>query len=444
MPEFPQQEPMFLIFVTIALVLLNGFFVAAEFAIVKVRHSQIEILAREGSNTARLSKNMLVHLDGYLAATQLGITLASLGLGWIGEPVVSKIILKTMDLFGLALDPETAHDIALPLAFLLITILHIVFGELAPKSLAITYPRQTTLLAAYPLRIFYVVFRPFIWLLNGIANMILRMVGIRSVAETEAHSTEELKYIVQMGQEHGMIEEGDYHIIKNAFEFSERTARQIMVPRTKVLGIPMDGFTEEDWEHIVREGYSRLPCYEGSIDNITGIVYLKDLLMQRLHGGKIDPRSLMRPAIFIPSRRKIGSLLKEFQLRHLQMAIVVNEFGGMEGLVTMEDILEELVGEIQDESDEEQLPVRALGNNCFEVRAQTTVHDINKYLPIPLEEQEDYETLAGFLMDRFGAIPPVGAETDLDDYVCTVMNASGHSIIEVRLCRKETANEEEQ
>ena len=434
---------MFLILVTIALVLLNGFFVAAEFAIVKVRHSQIEILAREGQGSAKLSKNILEHLDGYLAATQLGITLASLGLGWIGEPVVSKIILKVMDLMGLSIDPETAHEIALPVAFLLITILHIVFGELAPKSLAIAYPRQTTLLAAYPLRVFYVVFRPFIWLLNGIANLILRVMGIRQVTEAEAHSSEELKYIVQMGQEHGVIEEGDYHIIKNAFEFSERTVRQIMVPRTKVLGIPKEGFTEDDWEHIVREGYSRLPCYEGSIDNITGIVYLKDMLMQRLQGGRIDPSSLMRPAIYIPARRKIGSLLKEFQQRHLQMAIVVNEFGGMEGIVTMEDILEELVGEIQDESDEEILPVKPVGNNCFEIRAQTTVHDINKYLPEPIEEQEDYETLAGMLMDKFGVIPPVGAEIQLDNYLCTVLNASGHSILEVRLCLVEAPEDDE-
>jgi CBS domain containing-hemolysin-like protein len=435
---------MLLILLTISLVLLNGFFVAAEFAIVKVRHTQIEVLAKEGKGAARLSKKILAHLDGYLAATQLGITLASLGLGWIGEPVVSKLILKVMHAFNLSISPETAHDVALPLAFFIITVLHIVFGELAPKSLAIIYPKRTTLLAAYPLRIFYIVFRPFIWLLNGIANLFLRMLGIRSVQGADTHSSEELKYIVMQGKESGAIEEGDYHIIRNAFEFSERTVRQIMIPRMQVVGINVATSTEAALADIIKEGYSRMPCYEGSLDNIVGIVYLKDLLLKLRRGEAINLSNMLRPAIFIPPTRRIGSLLKEFQVKHQQMAVVVNEFGGMEGIVTMEDILEELVGEIQDESDEEIPPVEQTGDDTFSVIAHSTVHDINKYLPRPIEEHEEYETLAGILMGRFGNVPGAGEQIMLDGYECTIQKTARNTIAIVKLQLIEQPEEEEE
>ena len=426
---------MILILITFALVLANGFFVAAEFAIVKVRHSQIELLAKEGKGAAQLSKKILEQLDGYLAATQLGITLASLGLGWIGEPVVSRIILRVMNAMQLSISPETAHDIALPLAFFVITVLHIVFGELAPKSLAILHPKRTTLLAAYPLRVFYIIFRPFIWLLNGIANLFLRMLGVKDVHGSEVHSSEELKYIVKMGQESGAIEEGDYHIIRNAFEFSERVVRQIMIPRMQVIGINANTSTEAALADIIKEGYSRMPCYDGSLDNIVGIVYLKDLLLKLRRGEDINLSKMLRPAIFIPPTRRIGSLLKEFQLKHQQMAIVVNEFGGMEGIVTMEDILEELVGEIQDESDEEIPPVELMGDNTFTVIAHSTVHDINKYLPQPIEEHEEYETLAGILVGRFGSVPAAGEQIVLDGYTCTIKKTARNAItiVELRL-----------
>ncbi len=436
---------MLLILITVALVLLNGFFVAAEFAIVKVRHSQIEVLAREGKGAAQLSKKILNHLDGYLAATQLGITLASLGLGWIGEPVVSKIIIKIMDALGLQLSPETAHDIALPVAFLIITVLHIVFGELAPKSLAIIHPKRTTLLLAYPLQLFYVIFRPFIWLLNGVANMFLRLLGIRSVHGSDVHSSEELKYIVKQGKESGAIEEGDYHIIRNAFEFSDRTVRQIMIPRMQVVGINAATSTEAVLADIIREGYSRMPAYEGSLDNIVGIVYLKDLLLKLRRGEAINLAKMLRPAIFIPPTRRIGSLLKEFQVKHQQMAVVVNEFGGMEGIVTMEDILEELVGEIQDESDDEIPPVEMTADGTYTVIAHSTVHDINKYLPHPVEEHEEYETLAGILMGRFGSVPTAGEQTTLDGYNCTVKKTARNAIaiVEMQVLETEDVEDEE-
>ena len=233
------------IFITLLLVFLNGFFVAAEFAIVKVRESQLEVEAQSGNAAAILAKKIVHNIDGYLAATQLGITLASLGLGWVGEPVVSKILISGMHAVGLQLDPKLAHDIALPFAFAVITILHIVFGELAPKSIAIQRSENTTLFVAYPLRFFYLIFRPFIWLLNGIANSVLRFLGVKIIHGSEVHSSDELRYLVKQGKESGTIDEENYQIIRNAFDFSERSVRQIIVPRNQVLAIDINNFSED-------------------------------------------------------------------------------------------------------------------------------------------------------------------------------------------------------
>src|SRR5215204_2845355 len=248
--------------ITILLVLMNGFFVAAEFAIVKVRASQLEMKVKQGNRSAGMARYIVTHLDAYLAATQLGITLASLALGWIGEPVVSKIIIAGMHLFGINIREELAHDIALPVAFAIITVLHIVFGELAPKSIAIQRSESTALFIAYPLQFFYVIFKPFIWVLNGIANILLKALGISAVHGTEVHSSEEMKYLVKQGKDSGRIDESEYNIIKNAFDFSIRTAKQVLIPRTNVVGIDLNDFNESVLDKIIEEGFSRIPCYE--------------------------------------------------------------------------------------------------------------------------------------------------------------------------------------
>ena len=316
------QGMLFNIFITLFFVLLNGFFVAAEFAIVKVRSSQLEIKAQEGNRSAILSKNIVSHLDSYLAATQLGITISSLALGWIGEPVVSKMIIGVIDLLGFSISASLAHSIALPLAFVIITVLHIVFGELAPKSLAIQRSEQTTMFIAYPLRAFYWIFRPFIWALNGIANMLLKMVGLHNASESESYSSDELKYLVDQVKENGNIEDTNYDIIKNAFDFSERTAKQVMVPRTQVLAIDVNDYDTNTLEAVIEDGFSRIPCYEDNIDNIIGIVHLKDILKKMREHDSIDIRAIIRPVSFVPETKRIGQLLKEFQMKHQQIAIV--------------------------------------------------------------------------------------------------------------------------
>ncbi|GAB6012160.1 hemolysin family protein [Viscerimonas tarda] len=424
---------LFNILITFFFVFLNSFFVAAEFAIVKVRSSQLEIKAQEGNRFAILSKSIVSHLDSYLAATQLGVTISSLALGWIGEPVVSKMIIQLIELLGFSISPELAHSIALPLAFVIITVLHIVLGELAPKSLAIQRSEQTTMFISYPLRAFYWVFRPFIWALNGIANLALKLVGLHSVSEYESYSSDELKYLVDQVKESGNIEETNYDIIKNAFDFSERTAKQVMVPRTQVLAIDVNDYDEATLETVIEDGFSRIPCYEDSIDNITGVVHLKDILKKMREHGTVDIRSIIRPVSFVPETKRIGLLLKEFQLKHQQIAMVLDEYGGIEGIVTMEDILEELVGEIQDEYDNEIPFVEQTGENTYSVIATAAISDINDQLPHPVDKAKQYDTLAGYLIDKFGRIPGAHEKLKDEDYEFIVLKKNKTSIVLVQL-----------
>ena len=421
------------ILITLLLVSFNGFFVAAEFAIVKVRASQLEMKVQSGSQVAIIAKNIVSKLDKYLAATQLGVTLASLGLGWIGEPVVSKIIIKVMTLFGVVMDPELSHQIALPTAFLIITVLHIVFGELSPKSIAIQRPQRTVLIIALPLQFFYYVFRPFIWALNGFANLLLKSLGISTVQGLDVHSNDELKYLIKQGQESGEIEQADYDIIKNAFEFSERTAKQIMIPRTHVVAIDVNDFQESMLDGLISENFSRIPCYADTLDNIVGVVYLKDVLIKIRNKEPIQISATMRPVLMIPETKHIAQLLKEFQLKHQQIAVVINEYGGMQGIVTMEDILEELVGEIQDEYDNEVPFVEKTGEKTYTVLASASLDDLNDLLPHTLTRNEEYETLAGYLILKFGRIPNINDKISFDDYEFTILKKNKNSIILTQL-----------
>src|SRR5688500_7581556 len=383
------------VIITLLLVLLNGFFVAAEFAIVKVRSSQIAL--EKGTLSKSAAENVINNLDGYLAATQLGITLASLGLGWVGEDVMSRIILNLMHALGLSISETMAHNIALPIAFAVLTILHIVFGELAPKSLSIRYPTSATLRLSMPLRIFYTVFKPFIWLLNGFANVILMTLGVKPISEREIHSVEEWRLIIAESEEGGAIEPDERNLIHNVFEFDDRIVRQVMVPRVKISGLKASLTVQEAMDIILKEGYSRYPVFENSLDEIIGIVHAKDVINAYFQKTGNGLRDVMRQTHFIPESKPIDALLREFQKRKTQMAIVVSEFGGTIGIVTLEDILEELVGEIQDEHDHEQQIVTLLDKQVYHVLAQSSIHDVNKFIEVPFPESEDYETLSGMI-----------------------------------------------
>jgi CBS domain containing-hemolysin-like protein len=392
---------------------------------------------------ASLSKHIIANLDSYLSATQLGITIASLALGWVGEDVVSEMILQLFTTLGLPLSPESAHRIAVPVAFGVITILHIVFGELAPKSYAIQRPESTTLWIAAPLNVFYWVFKPFIWVLNGFSNWILRLIGITPLKEAEVHSPEELKLMVEQGKKSGVIEARKYEIIRNAFDFAERSARQAMVPRTHVFAVSKTSSVNEIIDKVLENGYSRVPVFEGTIDHIAGIIFTKDLLL-KLHSGKaFSIETILRPAHYIASNKKLIDIMRDFQKQHVQFAIVVDEFGGTEGVITMEDILEELVGEIQDEYDTETPLIERVDDRKYRVQGSATLVSLNEKLPRPLPENETYVTLAGMLIDLVGRIPNVGESIENDYYVFTVIKRIKNQIILVDIFDKYVEEEGE-
>ncbi|MDQ3072727.1 MAG: hemolysin family protein [Bacteroidota bacterium] len=434
---------LFDVFITIFLVFLNGFFVAAEFAIVKVRTSQIELRVKEGNRMALAAKGILKKLDAYLSATQLGITLASLGLGWIGESVVSKLIIQLFHLVGLDMDPELAHQIAFPVAFAIITVLHIVFGELAPKTIAIQKPESTTMALALPLQFFYNVFRPFIWLLNGFANAILRSIGIHPSGEHAVHSPQELLYIIEESKTGGALGSSEHQLLENALDFYDRPVKHIMVPRTQMLVVSAARTMDEVVAKVISEGFSRLPVYRDTIDNIVGIIHGKDLLAAVSKGNlEGDWQSIIRPVDVVPETKKLGNLLRDFQARHSQIAIIIDEFGGTAGLVTLEDILEELVGEIQDEYDEETPWVVKSSETEYVLRGNTSITDANECLPKPLPHNDNYDTLGGYMFELFGKVPTLNEEVKTTEYRFIILEKSKHHIRKVKAVLLSSAQKE--
>jgi len=425
------------VLITFFLVFLNGFFVAAEFAIVKVRQSQIELLVRNGNRLAKLSKHIIEHMDAYLSATQLGITLASLGLGWIGEPVVGAIITNLMAFFGLELSPETAHSISLPIAFVTITVLHIVFGELAPKSLAIQRSEKVTLLVSIPLRMFYFIFSPFIWVLNSFANYILKISGFPPINEIDQiHSSDEIRFILDESRKSGMLEVSDHQLISNIFEFSDKDIKQIMVPRGKIVAVESSMELEEIVKTFIREGYTRLPIYDKEIDNIVGVFNAKDLLPLLLTKEDKNPTEFMRQVYFVQEDELLKSVLNKMLKNKVHITIVLDEFGGIAGMVTMEDIIEEIIGEIQDEYDDEQPLIKKLNEQEFVVSAFAVINELNDMLPVELPESEDYETIGGMVTSVAGRIPRQNEKIELDDYWCIILKSSERLIESVKLIAK--------
>lgn len=425
--------------IALFLVILNGFFVAAEFSIVKVRYSQIQLKAAEGNSLAKQAEHIIKNLDAYLSATQLGITLASLALGWVGESALHHVIESGFHYFNLSVSPTTVTTISVILSFLIITVMHIVFGELVPKSIAIRKSEQTTLFIAPPLRLFYNIFKPFIWSMNAISNAFLRLIKIHPASEHDIHSTEELQLLVKQSADSGEIEEENYEIIKNAFDFTDHSAKQIMVPRQNILSIDIEDSVETIMNMIMESGYSRIPVYKDSIDNVIGVLYTKEIIREYIkQQGKLshdDLQDMMREAFFVVGSKKISDLLKVFQQKKQHLAIVIDEFGGTEGLITLEDILEELVGEIQDEEDDEENIVDKVSENTYWVQSTSQLDEINECLPkpLPLSEEGDYNTMSGFIMHELGDIPEENQEFRIGVYDFKILKMTNKTVELVEL-----------
>jgi CBS domain containing-hemolysin-like protein len=423
-----------LIFVFL-LVFANGFFVAAEFAIVKVRATQISEQVKRGRRFAPLAQHIIGHLDAYLSACQLGITFTSLGLGWVGEPLLAEMIRQPLSSFSVITE-QWLHIISFIFGFSILTFLHIVLGEQAPKMLAIQKTEATTFVIAFPLQVFYRFFKPAIWVLNKSANGVLRMFGINPVSPAElVHSSEELEMMVDEGARTGVLTKTEQELISSIFEFSNTTAKEIMVPRMDVVAIKIDTSRDRLIQIVTEEGYSRMPVYQESIDNIVGLIYTKDLISLLEHRDLIVLQDIIRPAHFVPDAIKISQLMKELQERKMHMAIVVDEFGGTQGIVTMEDILEEIVGEIHDEYDEVLKDVEQSTDGSALVNAKMNIKDFNERFGAEIPDDPEFETINGLLAKITGHIPEMHEEIRYDKLKFVIVKKSPRRIRQVRVTK---------
>lgn len=414
-------------------VFLNGFFVAAEFSIVKVRYSQIHLRAEQGNLIAKRAEHIINHLDAYLSATQLGITLSSLALGWLGEPVVAKMIKSFVHYWEFSISPSNLHTVSVMVGFTFITILHIVLGELVPKSIAIRKSEATTLSISYPLHVFFIVLKPFIWSMNLLSNFILNLIGIKPVGEHETHSVDELRLLVDQSKEGGIIQAENYEIIKNAFNFTDHSAKQIMVPRHEIFALDIALPIKELIEQVLENGYSRIPIYENSMDNLIGIAYAKNIFREYFKKPNFKLKTILDPVNYVYENKLISEILTDFQKQHIHMAVVMDEFGTTQGIITLEDILEELVGEIQDEDDEEKPIVEKNEDGTYVVQTMHSLIDINELLPIQFPTDDNYTSLAGLLLYHFKRIPKVNDKISINGYDIVITKIQRRTIQTVLL-----------
>lgn len=420
------------VFFSIFLVVLNGFFVAAEFAIVKVRSSQITGI-NASPRVMKAARSVTNNLDNYLAATQLGITIASLGLGWVGESVMEGLLTRIFSFFPDILNYVDPHKIAAPVGFVIITVIHIIFGELAPKSIAIRKAAPTTMAVAVPLRVFYFIFKPLIWMMNSFANLILRLIGIAPIKEQDIHTEEEIKLIITESKEGGAIEDSERELINNVFDFDSRRVKDILTHRKDILSFDADTPFDELTQKVLEEGYSRYPIYQESPSELIGILNIKDILKFYNDKQKFDINHILRPVFYIPESMKIKDLLKAFQKDHVQLAVVTDEYGDIAGIVTMEDILEELVGDIQDEHDTEAPIVEKQQDESYIVDAHQSLEDINEFLPSQLPEEAEYNTLSGLITYEHGSVPLEGEVLLLEGYEMIILKMYRSSVEKVRM-----------
>lgn len=421
----------------ILLVLLNGFFVSVEYAMVKVRSGRIDTLIEEGSKKAFNAKSIVSNLDGYLSACQLGITLASLALGWLGQPAIANLIGPLLGSIGLG---ETAVNVvSLVIALMFITILHIVLGELAPKTIAVNKAESVLLLTAGPMNVFYKIMYPVIWIVNGLARGLLQIFRLTPASELgTAHTEEEIRIIMQESNKSGFIDNTEMALVDNIFEFVDTMAREIMIPRTEMICLNNHVSAEENLEIAYDGMRTRYPVCDGDKDHILGFIHIKDLIKDRPQSYQ----KLIRPILTVPESIQISALLKVMQRAKTQIAILIDEYGGTSGMVTLEDIMEEIVGEIQDEFDEERPGVEKLGEDEHSIDGLMLIEEINDLLGLHMET-EDYDTIGGWLYSKLEVNPPQkGQSVEFDDHLFIVEETENKRISRIKLLRLQLLNEE--
>ncbi len=426
----------------VGLVAANAFFVAAEFALVASRPTRIESMAQAGDIKARAARKVIRSIDRYISGTQLGITLASLGLGWIGEPAVASALENAFGILPAPLDAIATHGVAIVVAFLFITFLHIVLGELAPKAVALMHPEATSRWLAAPLIAFTTATNPFIWVLNGSANAVVKLFGARAATKSErVHQPDEIVMLVKQSQESGQLATQDVEMIEGVFEFTEKTAKDVMTPRTQVVALTTDTTLDDASETVTETGLSRYPIYEGSLDNVVGVVHAKEILAN-LKSGRFQPVSgIMREPMFVPGTREVEHLLTDMKRTKTHFAVVLDEYGGTAGIVTMEDLLEEIVGEIYDEYDRTEPAIEEAADSLI-LPGDTPVSDANERYSFQMDEEE-YQTIGGFVFGRLGRLPRLGDRVSVNGGMLMVLQMDGRRVSKLQLMPSPTSSDKE-
>ena len=434
------------IFVIVFLLFVNGFFVAAEFSLVKVRKTRLEQLSSEGSYNAKKALKLVNETNKMLAAAQLGITIASIALGWVAEATIVQLITPVINLISLANVSLAAHAISVPISFVLVTYFHVLLGEQLPKCIALTKPETVALLVATPMHMFITLFKPFVLLLMYSSDRLLKTCNVSAEDTSLVHTTEELDMLVDESYNEGVLNETEAEMLHNMFKFSDLMAKQVMVPRTDMICIPSDITYDELTKFALENQYTRYPVYEENIDKILGCVHVKDLYSLSFMRENYYINNLIRPILLVPETMTLDNLVLEFRKTHGQIAVVIDEFGGTSGLISLEDVLEEIIGEVQDEFDEEEeADIKEVSENTYIANAMMRIDELVEFFDLDesLFEEDDVETIAGLVVKLLGRIADVGDTVSFNGLTFTVVEVDGARITKLQLYREpaiETAN----
>ena len=432
--------------IVFVLLLINAFFVAAEFAIVRARKVKIEQLTKDGNVDAKLALKALEDMNFFIAAVQVGVTIASIGIGWFGSPTIEMMLEPILNKF-----PETqvyVAPITAIVAFLTVTFLHVVIGEQVPKCIALQYPEKLSLYVAKPMNLFMIISKPFVWILNVACNGILRLLRVPVSTARVVHTIEDLDLLVDTSYDEGVLNETEKDMLHNMFNFSDLTAREVMIPRTDMVCVPIDMPFDELNKLAKDNQYTRYPVYDGDIDHITGLIHVKDLYSLSIEDKETTVESLQRKIMLVPETMTLDNLVREFKKNKSQMAVVVDEFGGTSGIITLEDVFEEIFGDVQDEFDEEtEINITEIKPNHYLVNGMMRLDELAEYFDLPDEklEVEDVDTIAGLVVKELGRLAVLDDFVKYEDFTFTVKEIDGARITKLLVVHEipEPANADE-
>ena len=430
----------FMIFLAFIFIFLNAFFVLSEFSIVKVRKSKLEELIHENVPNAKLALKITNSLDTYLSATQLGITLSSLALGWIGEPAVVRLIESPIREF-FSVNDIALHTIAVGISFTFITLFHVVLGELVPKSIAIAKTEKIVLFVAKPLHAFWLLFLPFIKIFDILAKTILNIIGIKPASENEiAHSEEEIKIIAGESLKVGVLDSFENDIIQNAVDFGDTVAKEVMTPRKDMICLNKQLSFEENFKIVDNSGFTRFPYIDGSKDSVLGMIHIRDILQS----DKKDFNKIVRRILIVPENSSIASILSMMNKERISAALVIDEYGGTSGLITMEDIIEEVLGDINDEHDESEVKFKSIKDGIYELAGTYEIEDFEEITGVDFDDDIEEITIGGYVFNLIGRLPKAGDKTEDENFIYEVLKMDGNIIQTLKAIKKEKNKDDEE